>query len=569
MRHSSIRLLLLASTVVPAPLMAAELVVPTRVDAVTAFPDSAVVTRGGTGSLVSGEHVLVVSGLPAGLDRGSVRVEGAAPFALEIGSVEIRAVDPTPVEPARRSAAEKAITALRRERAALDDRIAAAEGRRRVVDRLAEAGTDGLVKAIAEGKAGAAVLGEVWTQHGDTLEKLLAAIRAAQERQTDIDEEIERIEKTLETDPSRVRPTLEARIAVTSRGEGSAALKLSYRVGAAGWRPAYDARLSTGSATEKPSLALATRAEVRQATGEDWTGIALTLSTARPSRGTAAARLDPLTVGLWLPVARPYAAPAPAAPATVQRKDALGGAADGRMRMESEAAAVAAPAPVEAVESQAEAESSGTTVLYRVPGRVDVASGAGERNLKVAEAALEPALSLRTVPKVVPAAYLTAAFKLPGEAPVLPGRVSIYRDGVFVGEGALPFTAGGDEVKLGFGEDERVRVERVALRQTEGETGTFSTSRVESRDFRIRVRNLRDRTLPVTVEDQIPVSESTEVTVERLSTTTPPTRVAPEDRRGVLAWTFDLKAGEEKEIRVGWRATWPADKRVRWSGSQR
>jgi hypothetical protein len=34
------------------------------------------------------------------------------------------------------------------------------------------------------------------------------------------------------------------------------------------------------------------------------------------------------------------------------------------------------------------------------------------------------------------------------------------------------------------------------------------------------------------------------------------------DRRGVLAWTFDAQPGEMKEIKLGWRMRWPAEKSV-------
>jgi uncharacterized protein (TIGR02231 family) len=316
-------------------------------------------------------------------------------------------------------------------------------------------------------------------------------------------------------------------------------------------------------------LVLATRAEVGQETGEDWTGIALSLSTARPSRGTAAVSLEPLTVQVWQPPPpRPISMPAPAGGAFrdadgLAKVAPLAPAAVSGPPATAEAAP-APPPPAPARERQAEVETNGTTVLYRVPGRVDVASGLGTRNLKVGEQTVEPTLGIRAVPKVTPAGYLTAAFKPSAEAALLPGRVSLFRDGVFVGTGAVPFVAPGDEVKLGFGEDERVRIERNPLRQTEGETGTFSTNRVETRDFRIRIKSLRDRAMPVTIEDQIPVAESTEITVERLSTTTAPTKVNVDDRRGVLSWSFELKPGEEKEIRVGWRMTWPADKQLRW-----
>jgi hypothetical protein len=67
------------------------------------------------------------------------------------------------------------------------------------------------------------------------------------------------------------------------------------------------------------------------------------------------------------------------------------------------------------------------------------------------------------------------------------------------------------------------------------------------------------------LEDQVPVAEHADIVVETLPGTTPPTPPTerdPRDRRGVLVWALDLAPGETKEVRLGWRMRWPADKAV-------
>ena len=46
-------------------------------------------------------------------------------------------------------------------------------------------------------------------------------------------------------------------------------------------------------------------------------------------------------------------------------------------------------------------------------------------------------LAIRVVPKIVPAAYLYGEIEYQGEAPLLPGPVAIFRDGMFVGTSAI------------------------------------------------------------------------------------------------------------------------------------
>ena len=61
--------------------------------------------------------------------------------------------------------------------------------------------------------------------------------------------------------------------------------------------------------------------------------------------------------------------------------------------------------------------------------------------------------------------------------------------------------------------------------------------------------------------DQIPVSQNADITVE-LTGKTAPTRRDVDDKRGVLAWDMKLEPDEERVIEFGYRATWPAAKKV-------
>jgi len=60
----------------------------------------------------------------------------------------------------------------------------------------------------------------------------------------------------------------------------------------------------------------------------------------------------------------------------------------------------------------------------------------------------------------------------------------------------------------------------------------------------------------------LPVSEHEEIQVEMLPSTTTPTATNLRDKRGVLEWAFEAKAGELKDINFAWRIRWPKDKGV-------
>ena len=162
-----------------------------------------------------------------------------------------------------------------------------------------------------------------------------------------------------------------------------------------------------------------------------------------------------------------------------------------------------------------------------------------------------------------PTAFLEASFTESEDAPLLPGKVSIYRDGMFVGAARMA-AAGKDEVvRLGFGADDKVKIERAVLKRNEGSAGLIvTTAKTDERAFKTSVRNGHDFPVKVVIMDQLPVSENEDIQVEMLPATTPPTATNVRDKRGVLEWSFEAKPGEARDINFAWRVRWPKDKAV-------
>ena len=149
------------------------------------------------------------------------------------------------------------------------------------------------------------------------------------------------------------------------------------------------------------------------------------------------------------------------------------------------------------------------------------------------------------------------------DAPLLPGRVAIYRDGVFVGRGQMKAASKDETVRLGFGADDKVKIERSVVNRNEGSAGLIvTTSKTDERSFKTTLRNGHDFPIHVAIEDRLPVSENEDIQVEMLSSTTPPTTSNLRDRRGVLEWAFEAKPGEVRDIAFAWRIRWPKDKGV-------
>jgi uncharacterized protein (TIGR02231 family) len=162
-----------------------------------------------------------------------------------------------------------------------------------------------------------------------------------------------------------------------------------------------------------------------------------------------------------------------------------------------------------------------------------------------------------------PTAFLEASFTQGEDAPLLPGRIAIYRDGVFVGRGQMSAASKDERVRVGFGPDDKIKIVRSVVKRNEGSTGLFLTSsKTDERSFKTVVRNAHDFPIRVAIEDQVPTSEQEDIQVEILPSATPPTTTNLRDKRGVVEWAFEAKPGEVSDILFGWRVRWPKDKGV-------
>jgi uncharacterized protein (TIGR02231 family) len=393
---------------------------------------------------------LIARDFPLTIDPSSLRVEGESAARMVIGSIDARTPKPEPV--GSTPELEKKIEALKDERAVLDDKIAADTARKNFAERFATNVPLGLgekadARPLADWRAAFAAV-------SDEITVSAASIRASKLKQRDIDRELARLQVDQRANPPR---KMEVYVALAADGATSATLRVSYSVRGARWVPIYDARLDTGTKDRKPALELVRRAEIVQQTGEDWADVALSVSTVLRQGGSA-----PDLASLIVRFQPPMPPPSAAAPGSGM----LGGARSERDRGRSIAEAPSADtaiaqfrdaAKVAAEEQQTTVDSGGFQVLFRVPGRVSIGASEGAKSFRVASMTAAPDLMVRTSPALDDTAFLEASFKQSDEAPLLPGRISLYRDNIFVGRGVMALTPKDETVRLGFGADEKVK----------------------------------------------------------------------------------------------------------------
>ncbi|MEQ1711423.1 MAG: mucoidy inhibitor MuiA family protein [Hyphomicrobium sp.] len=547
--------------------LAADVPAQSKITAVVVFPSGAEVTRTAKVKFEPGEHTLVFADLPAQAIASSIRVEGRSSGKLEIGSVDTKRASVARADAANaateRRRIETEIEKFRDQRNVFEGQKQAAESQKALIQNLTQ------LPVRPPPMLGQSGSGENWPQILALIATSSAEAQRALLEATVNLREVDRKIKDLEAKLGGVAPQMDERTEVKVHVAAGQPLEadfvVRYQVSSANWSALYDARLSTGTKAVAPKLELVRRASVTQRSGEAWTDVAIALSTTRPTSAAAAPELNPVTIDFepeFKP--KPVASPAPAA-----RRDMMGGLAGAPIAESSVDAMADGDLPrartmakaVAAQEVRAEVVNAPFQAIFNVPGKLTIAETGEAKRVQLTSDSLDPALSIRAVPKRDQKAYLYAKLVLPKGAPILAGPVSLFRDGTFVGTGRLPLLSPAEEHELGFGADDLVRVKYAVADEKKGETGIISSSKTDSRNYKITLKSQHERSMAYTVVDQLPVSQQQEIRVD-LVARPQPTRQNLDDKRGVLSWEGKIEPDEEKVIEHGYRITWPGARSI-------
>jgi uncharacterized protein (TIGR02231 family) len=375
------------------------------------------------------------------------------------------------------------------------------------------------------------------TERGRSLQSELLAIGR---RRRDLAKEMDRLRRELaQVQTARPRQRYTATVEVEVTVAGDLAVELTYVVQPARWQPLYDLRL-TGA-----DLELSYLAEVAQSTGEDWAGVALTLSTARPALALVIPELDP-----W------YLAPRPE---PVVRAGGAGGVGDMlRASAPVAAAAIAAGGPMMKARRMmdvtpeesflelpaASVSDSGAALTYQIPSRADVPSNGETRKVTVSSFRLRPDFDNVTAPRREPVCYRRARAKNDSPYTLLPGKAQLFEDDDYLGATHIELTAPGQEIELALGADERIRVERKLVARDVDKAFLADRRRIRYK-YRIEVENLRDTPQVVLVRDQLPVSRHEQIKVKLEAAEPTPARHTELNQ---LEWKLTLDAGARRTL---------------------
>lgn len=506
---------------------------PSSIAQVTLYPGSAKVER--VAKVAAGARKLSFACLPAAIDVASLAV--LADPSVRLGELAVLTESREAVPGCSGSPLDGRIRDLEDKKALLSAEDAAITLATAYLKGVTTGGdAPGGVRQAADPKTVAAMVEAVRRSGQDALVRQHQIGRA----QDALDRELKPLlaERSREL-AGRGRVSM---VSITLDAPQAAEVKLVYQINGPGWAPAYRALLDTRTG----ALKLERQAQVAQATGEDWVGVPMRLSTGQPRRGTA----GPLPRPWRIDIAQPRA-----------EADAAG------------LAMAAAPAPMMAARKRASAEGeempgpsfdvsvfdNAYATEFLVPQRIDVPSNGQRVTLALGSHELTAKLITRTTPVASANAWLVAEVGQP-EGVWPQGALQLYRDGAYVGSDTL--RAGGKGLlSLPFGLDELTVVRVEPEQDQRGSTG-FVGSRAERMVTRAyTVENRHRTTIQLQVLEAAPVSVDEKVAVETRFEPKPETSTWNE-QPGVALWSQPLAAGQTARFTANYAISYPKDARL-------
>ncbi|MBL7950573.1 MAG: DUF4139 domain-containing protein [Flavobacteriales bacterium] len=522
-------------SLIAAPLAEGEKAITSKVASAKVFLSGAQVSRSASSGIPMGTSTLVFTGIAQGIDPQSIQVTGKGGYSILSVNHRINYLSESPKK--------KEIEELQARIKKLEKDWAFEKAMQDVwVNEEQLLNKNSSVGGQQNGLT-AAQLTAVNDYVRERLKVTKSNWLAQQEKLTTIGEEAEKLRQQLAQFQSQApQPTSEIVVEIDSPVEVNASFTLSYFIGNAGWTPAYDLR---AKAVGQP-IELLMKAQVVNATGEDWNKVELSLSSGNPTLGGVMPTLNPWT--LYRPqilneleissrrLKKPFA-PAPAA--------AEKSTADNALYYEDLEASTIVSNTV---------NNRTTTVEFSIDAPFTVPTDGIPHMVGVNSHSINATYKHYATPKLDKDAFLYARTTGWEELNLLSGEANVFFEGTFVGQSYLQLDVPKDTMDISLGRDKGVVVERVRRKST-NDKAAIGGSRTVNIGWDLTVRNTKGTSVDLEVRDQHPLSPQSEIEVKLAEKG----GAAVNENTGILTWNMTLAPKETRKIGFAYTVKHPKD----------
>ena len=360
-------------------------------------------------------------------------------------------------------------------------------------------------------------------------------------------------------------PTAEIAVLVASASKQVITLDLKYLVSDAGWAPSYDIITED---VNKP-ITLKYRAKVYNNTDVDWKNIKIKLSTGDPMKNASKPELEDWYLNFsTLDYANNYAK-GKFAQSSLSQQNLLN-TRGGRAGSEGYATdgVVAAQNSIPKIDSKKieykaqeqkvaleEIEISDLSAEFDIKTEYTIPSDAKPYIIDVTTYNLPASYKYFSIPKADKSAFMLARISGWEELELVTGPANVYLGGTYVGQSYINTKSTNDTLDLSVGRDNKIMVSRTQLKDFNTEK-VIGNNKKSTYSYEIVVKNNRKSSITIDVEDQVPVSQSSDITVETIEIS----KGELNSLTGKIKWKLTIEPGEAKKINLAFSIKYPRNK---------
>lgn len=161
------------------------------------------------------------------------------------------------------------------------------------------------------------------------------------------------------------------------------------------------------------------------------------------------------------------------------------------------------------------------------------------------------------IPRADKDAFLVADATNWQQLNLLEGEANVYFENSFVGKTIIDPSQPTDTLHFSLGRDNGIRIQRVKVADRSTHK-LLASNQEQNMTWRITVKNTRKETVALTLQDQIPVSQNSSITV----TTDELSGGKLDKERGFVTWELQLQPGEQRDLILQYRVKYPKSRRL-------
>ncbi len=329
-------------------------------------------------------------------------------------------------------------------------------------------------------------------------------------------------------------PISEIELSIMSNRAAKVKINFSYVVWECGWAPKYDIRAENMA----ENIKLIYRANVFNNTGIDWNDVKLVLSTADPTKGADKPELEKWTLNYSSDMEQN------------NRSNVMLNNEQQRM--------IPSGASGEVLDVQYESVQVGEfNAEFEIKNPYSILADSKPYTVDVNEHELAATYENFAIPKIDKDAFLLAKVTGWNEFNLISGSASIYLDGAYIGKSRINTNNMADTMKLSLGRDKKIIIKRTNLvEQTKKQV--LGNNIKESFMYDIYVKNNRNKAINIEIQDQIPISQNSDITVSIDETS----GATYDEYTGKLRWNLRVEAGETVKLQLGYTVKYPKNKQI-------